>query len=491
MTYVILANCDSFTNTNRENFFRQLLNGVACVFITVEELDKINFNEEIQAGHQFLILIHVTPWNSPENLINAMRTWHLTLMGCSHFLLYSGGGVSEDWFEAIESSEFSPKIKILRDNFVTDVNSSVARRLKKLVDLFVITVTTGSFSEYDKFDINDKTGPTRHLIALDILLQGYLMVWSPTCFGDDLLSSAQSNINTDKGRKETRYSNPEAQHLFRCGIKHPWNTAVDNPCPVEPDHKGYFWFDACLPDVELGSWEDLFYDFNTSQVANLKQLWSIIRALSLENNAANTQLRRYGSQAEITALIQKAHQEFVELMNLTIYLEATKSFEHERALLNHNLVENEFLKPFGFKSEGESESRTRADAAWNTNALPDEDESPELFNKIKCVKDALTAWPKIKGAILSFLERGPAENQIQWTQKGIELKITITNHVNKMDVFVTDFYSIEENQREGRFKQFYTNANKLKEGIRDLKLPAESNPPFGEYLEPISRPPKV
>lgn len=167
---------------------------------------------------------------------------------------------------------------------------------------------------------SEKAVPTQ-LVAVDILLQGYLAIRKPrSIFGDNYVNFMKQHkiLQEEEQHKtameKTDYCSPDRQRLFRSF--HERAVQVDGKAR-EPDHLGWYWFDECLPDVESASFDELVAQCDLLQGKNrLRDVWRLLRGECLGKPGEVTlcaSSAKIWSQHALTSLFEQAHSEYLSL----------------------------------------------------------------------------------------------------------------------------------------------------------------------------------
>lgn len=302
------------------------------------------------------------------------------------------------------------------------------------------------------------------IVALNILLQGYLAVWAPQKVfeGEPAKVKYAAKVNIANFRC---FTSKNDLYLFF----------------PEPGHKHEgFWFDPLSEDYRT-TFETLAgKSLRWSAASYNEKAWDLIR------NGRSLGEGKRPSDSKVAKVFECAYSEFKALEH---GLSCEIELEKIRAALNHDMVMNSFLNTLTCGSS-DSDWFVRTPLiieVWNS--LKGAENIEDLEQKKDTVKRSLENWPSVLLALKDFFKNVPKN----WGYLGTALfddeqkKFFEGNesYTVIIDRFVQDFYDIgqksDDKERELRLREFLTAADKICKKLSEMRLGEGGR--FKEYFK--------
>lgn len=362
----------------------------------------------------------------------------------------------------------------------------------------------------DDMDINPPVLPVagEGFAALDILIQGYLVIWRPESvlgkpievFNETHQVQLLSGDLLEIARAKTSFRTCNDQRLFRPHRHRSSSKSTETSYgPASFGEIGWFWFDECLPDVEgtTNSWKHLVgLHSELREKKGLEKIWRVLRGVCLgENDGLNFADIAGWSQDDVTKLLKKAHDDYMSLFAEEDKKCRLVALEICRSTLNHNRVKNDFINKIA-NTDRALPIELRGEnclAAWECiqkRLGPGPDET--IAARSRAAQSGLAAWPKIEDEIRAFFECSLPEAGLSLTARGNELRTALIGERGCLDQirrFVQEFDNIAElpkSAKQERLKLFLEAVDALHDGIAAMRYRDEDAELFGGYLTAAS-----
>ncbi len=203
--------------------------------------------------------------------------------------------------------------------------------------------------------------------------------------------------------------------------------------PKSPSQSGWYWFDYCLRDASINTFEKLAKENSElKKCSNLKQLWLIIRGecLGKDDGLHLHVLCSQWEQIDFIQFLKKARKEWQQLCNKSIYLKQIDDF---RTKLNHTYLKNGFLTYIGDCRKELPPQERFSEMLLFWRYLKIEKDRPATLNKEKATKrkmkkqslallEKLNHWWEINELLTRYFDELPGKCHFKVTEEFIKVK---------------------------------------------------------------------
>jgi hypothetical protein len=486
---------------------------------------KISLKDKIERikNRRLLYFIHYSQWSDFEFYLEDIHEENKK--NCC-FFLYSGGGMSEDEKEQIESyaikADMGKQVKVYIPTFPPEDKASIDLIIKAYKAFEKDSQKENpDWNNFSFVDINegligfknkDLIELISNLFAVDILLQGYLAAYSNE---DHWLTIRKKFPIYEKRKRSLNVNNLFVSNEYSAGF---WfDTISDNiPDKVKP------FSESSISVIKTNSVKELRKEDQSFLMDCLFPYQSGLRAIKIsqalcngERIVGNTRgaLRliyelikgkgnAFGfdissniqiSEKNICDLFLKAHNEFENICSYlkTDELDKISELERKRSYLNHSRIKNDFINKLGtavVESGVEKRSRQILDY-WSY--LRNEKKGIHNLDELKdSINQGLNNWPEIFDEIEYFLDNAPENTGYKRTEmfekvrkhffegKNSKLKI-ISRFVDKFEKMA----DLPEKERNKWLEKFWEAADSIHDSFRKMRIGLEEDALFGEYFE--------
>ncbi len=400
-----------------------------------------------------------------DNLMMFLYKYYLT----NRFIFFSGGTTS--YKNKINSYSYQ--------NLFEDLSNTLQKE-KHWIPLSISQVE--SSLDWDKIKIGSINNETFIkdfikeskeklnflIVALDMLIQGYLAIQAPK-----YLFGGESNIEVE-AQKVIKENNLFANGKEVAEKRTAFDKIVNSKNNLEDPEP--YWFDVLREEVEKINTIDLKIKYNLKKDSSILLLWKILRGDCSDKGDGVKKIPK--DQESWTKLVLSVHKECHNIM-----IEQKKSlieeFENKRSLLNHDLVKNAFLLKMGELNKN-LDLKTRSMFIYdylkhisNEKVIVD-----EVFQaRYESVVSATKRWPEVKSKVESFLLNDINEFEFEPTAEFENLRNQLIGIddciVNRIDMFINNIKSyvhLTDDELNKNLFDFWKNADDLHQLISALHM---------------------
>jgi len=444
---------------------------------------------------QYIVFVHHTDIGYKE-LLSCLEQNELP--SNVYVIFYSGGGLNC-------AGSGTKRTKFLQSAF-PPVGEDLRNRLLRAINSVSLSKEG---EDYDSIEINAELPDW--FSALDILLQGYLVIHRPTAvlgqtreeFNKNNTSHILEGDALDNALERTRYQYWEQQRLFRPQSQEQPDFSLEvHSEPRNNSQAGWYWFDECLPDVRERSWHQLRKDYLPLKYCHkLSQVWNLLRQeccgedlLESTENAEPARTYVAWNQEQFTNLFMDAHREYVSLF--------FEEFDRIRSNLVHMRIVNDILCKVGNNRTDCSLPCTDDLLSLRERFVPTfralrhhlneeealgKEEKADVRNLISAIKQ----WPSIQDEVRTLFDVEPARWGLHLTDEGNGIRDKICAEPNGClrvaANFFCDFIEIaylDADAQDARVLEFANAVDYIYHILHiTMKYSRDSAIPFGGLLD--------
>lgn len=242
------------------------------------------------------------------------------------------------------------------------------------------------------------------LLALDILIQGYLAIARPEIVFD---ARAEDAATRSLGVLKGPALQAAARRLAPARL-----FSSRDPVDAAQATEQACWFAPCVPDAQRLSFDELVASLPAAaSCVSLRVVWALLR-----DGSPGDQTR---SQDDYTLLFEQVYWELRAMMTGDVPANLKERLNQQRTILSHNRLRNDFIEQVGTRrSDLTTIERSRKILkVWNP-AAPDEDQEAHE----QAVYLGLRNWSDVCRALHQFFYVSPSRYGFSVTQRFLDAR---------------------------------------------------------------------